>query len=79
MWILDQDHVDTIIRPGHQSRKTMITVFFGFKGICLVKILPEGAKLTSKYFKNQVLREIDRVFGKSAYWPSSDRQFHLSR
>jgi hypothetical protein len=66
MWALDRDHVDAIVRPSHQSRKTMVTVFFGASGIGLVKILPEGTKLTSGYFKDEVLRQIyDESCGSS--------------
>jgi histone-lysine N-methyltransferase SETMAR len=36
----------------------MVTSFFGVNGIGLVKILPEGTKLTSGYFKDEVLRQI---------------------
>jgi hypothetical protein len=36
----------------------MVTVFFGVNGRGLVKILPEGTKLTSEHFKDPVLQEI---------------------
>jgi hypothetical protein len=58
MWALNRGHVDAIVRPSHQSRKTMVTAFFGVNGIGLVKILPEGMKLTSRYFKDEILRQI---------------------
>jgi hypothetical protein len=58
MWALDRDHVDAIVRPSHQGRKTMVTAFFGVNDIGLVLILPEAMKLTLGYFKDEVLRQI---------------------
>jgi hypothetical protein len=58
IWTLDRDHVDAVVRSSHQSRKTMVTAFFGVDDIGLVKILPDGTKLTSGYFKDEVLRQI---------------------
>jgi hypothetical protein len=75
MLTLDRDHIDTILRPSHQSRKTMITVFFGVNGISLVKILSESMKLPSEYFKDQVLREIYQGLHGS-WWPG--RLTHLT-
>jgi hypothetical protein len=59
MWVLDRDHLGTRVRPTHQSRKSMVAAFFGVHGIGLVKVRPECTKLTSEYFKDQVLQEID--------------------
>jgi hypothetical protein len=59
-WVLDRDHVETIVWLSHQSLKTMVTVFSRVNGIDLVKIRPENTKLTSEYFNNQVVREIDQ-------------------
>jgi hypothetical protein len=36
----------------------MVTAFFGVNGIGLLKILPEGTKLASGYFRDEVLRQI---------------------
>jgi histone-lysine N-methyltransferase SETMAR len=36
----------------------MVTALFGVNGIGLVKILPEGTRLASGYFKDEVLRQI---------------------
>jgi hypothetical protein len=58
MWALNRDHIDAIIRLSHQSRKTMVTVVCGANDRGLVRVLPEGTRLTSEYFKDQVLREI---------------------
>jgi Ca2+-dependent lipid-binding protein len=68
MWALDRDHVDAIVRSRHQSRKTMVTAFFGVNGIGLVKIRPEGTKLRSGYFKDEVLLQIDDESGGSGTW-----------
>jgi hypothetical protein len=51
MWALDRDHVDSIARPSHQSQTTMIPVFFSVNRIGFVKVLREGTRLTSEYFK----------------------------
>jgi hypothetical protein len=39
----------------------MTTVFLGANGIGLVKILTEGQKVTSDYFKKEVLCDIYRA------------------
>jgi hypothetical protein len=59
MWALDRNHVHAIVRLCHQSRKTMATAFSGVSGFGLVKILTEGTKRSSGYFKDEVLRQID--------------------
>jgi AcrR family transcriptional regulator len=58
MWALDRDHVEAIVRPGHQSGKRMVRAFFRVNAIDLVMILPEGMKLTSRYLKDEVLWKI---------------------
>jgi 2-polyprenyl-3-methyl-5-hydroxy-6-metoxy-1,4-benzoquinol methylase len=60
MSALNRDDADAIIWSSHESRKTMAMVFFGVNGRGFVKILPEGTKLTSEYFKDQVLQEISQ-------------------
>jgi hypothetical protein len=44
----------------------MVMVFCGVNGIGLVKIRPEGMVLTSEYFKDQVVGEIDQ--GSHGSW-----------
>jgi hypothetical protein len=66
MWVPDQGHVDAILRLSHQSRKATAVVFFGVNGRDLVKILPEGTKLTSEYFKDRVLQKI--YHGSHSSW-----------
>jgi hypothetical protein len=53
--------VDPIARPIRHPRKIMIKVFFGVKKITLIIILPETNKLSSEYFKENIIKELDLV------------------
>jgi histone-lysine N-methyltransferase SETMAR len=66
MWAIDREHVDTIVRPSHHARKTMVTVFFGINGPAVVKILPQGAKFTTEYFIDEILQPLQRKFNPNA-------------
>ena len=37
------------------SQKTMVTVFFGYRGIVLIKILPNGKRFNSQYMVEEIL------------------------
>jgi hypothetical protein len=75
MWTLDRDHLDPILHRSRRLRKTMVAVFFGVNGIGLVKILPQGQKVTSDYFKDAILHAIYR--GSLGGWRLG-RRTHLT-
>jgi hypothetical protein len=38
-----------------------MTIFFGVNGIALIDILPERAKSSSEYFKENITKELDLI------------------
>jgi hypothetical protein len=43
------------------SSEKMMTVFLGVKGIALIDISPEKAKLSSEYFRENSNKELDLI------------------
>jgi hypothetical protein len=58
MWTLDRNHLGPILRPSYDVRKTIVTVLVGVNGMGRVKILTEGQKVMSEYFKDEIRRAI---------------------
>ena len=42
------------------SQKTMLTVFFGYRGIVLIKILPNGKRFNSQYMVEEILPSLEQ-------------------
>jgi hypothetical protein len=61
VWTMSRSDVDTIARPISHSRKTMKTIFFGINGISLIDILLRKTKLSSKYFRENIIKEINLI------------------
>jgi histone-lysine N-methyltransferase SETMAR len=54
-WVASWEELDEVERPSHYHRKTMVTVFFNGTGDFLIDILPEGLKMNSTYFANNII------------------------
>jgi hypothetical protein len=61
MWTIAESDVDPIARPTSHPRKIMMTIFFGVNNITFIDILLEKAKLSSEYFKENIIKELDLV------------------
>jgi hypothetical protein len=73
MWTMARSDVDSIARPTSHHRKTMMTIFFGIKGIALIDILPEKTKLGSDCFKENMIKEIDLIVYTTGRKPQAIR------
>jgi hypothetical protein len=53
--------VDQIARLTSDAWKTIMKVFFDVKSITLIDILSEKAKLSSEYFRENIIKEFDLI------------------
>ncbi|GFS02664.1 transposase [Elysia marginata] len=58
MWVDGQGDRPVVLRPGFQSRKRMLTVFFNYSGPLVVDILPQGTTMTATYYVLSVLSQV---------------------
>jgi hypothetical protein len=56
-----QNDIDPIARSTSHPRKTIITIFFSIKGIALIDILLENAKLSSDELRENIVKEFDLI------------------
>jgi hypothetical protein len=61
MWMMMPSDVDPTALPTSHPRQTMMTIFFGVNGIIFIDILPEKAKLSSEYFRKNIIKELDLI------------------
>jgi hypothetical protein len=62
MWTMARSDIDPIARPIIYRRTTIITIFFSVNDIDLIGILSEKAKLSSGYFKENIIKELHLTF-----------------
>jgi hypothetical protein len=61
MWTRARSDVDPIARPTCHYQKTMMTILLGVKNIILVHILTGKSKLSSRYFRESMFKELDLI------------------
>jgi hypothetical protein len=61
MLTMARSDVDPIVRPIKYPQKTMTMIVFGINGIALIDILPEKAKLSSEYSRENIIKEPDLI------------------
>jgi hypothetical protein len=55
----------------------MMTIFFSVNGIALIDILLEKAKLSSEYFKENIIKELDLIMCSPKLKPHATRMYRL--
>jgi hypothetical protein len=48
--------------PSHYHKKIMLSVFFNGIGQFLIDILPEGMKMDTDYFADNIIDEMARLY-----------------
>jgi hypothetical protein len=71
-WTIAWSEVDLIAWLVSHPPKAMMTVFFSVNGIALIDILPEKAKLNFKYFRKNIIKELDPIVHLSERKPHAN-------
>jgi hypothetical protein len=61
MWTMARNDNDSITRSTNHPRKITMTIFWNIKGIAFLVILPEKAKSSFKYFREDIVNELDLI------------------
>jgi histone-lysine N-methyltransferase SETMAR len=73
VWAASWEDIGEIERPSHHQKKTMMTVFFNGSGAFSINLLPQGQKMNSNYFAENIIRPL------SALCYPNGRQAHERR